>query len=56
MEHLGKEPSTFTKERNETFRLEQKPLKIDNFNDTEEQEVSKKIEKKCEIADKKTNR
>ena len=27
MEHLGKEPSNFTKERNETFKFEQKSWK-----------------------------
>ena len=48
MEHLAKEPSNFTKERNETFKFEQKPLEIDDFNDAEEEEVNEKIEKRKE--------
>ena len=47
MEHLGKEPSIFiTKERNDTFKFEQKPLEIDNSNTVEEEEVNEKIKKK----------
>ena len=48
MEHLPKEPSNFTKERNETFKFEQKPLEIDDFNNAEEEEVNEKIEKRKE--------
>ena len=47
MEHLGKEPSIFiTKERNDTFKFEQKPLEIDNSNTVEEGEVNEKIKKR----------
>ena len=46
MEHLGKEPSNFTKERNETFKFEQKPLEIDGFNKAKEEKFNKKIEKR----------
>ena len=47
MEHLGKEPSIFiTKERNDTFKFEQKPLEIDNSNTVEEEEVNEKIKKR----------
>ena len=48
LEHLGKEPSNSTKDRNETFNFEQKPLEIDGFNDVEEQKINKKIEKRRE--------
>ena len=46
MEHLSKEPSNFTKERNETFKFEQKPLEIDDFNKVKEEKFNKKIEKR----------
>ena len=46
LEHLGKEPSNSTKDRNETFNFEQKPFEIDGFNDVEEQKINKKIEKR----------
>ena len=46
LKYLGKEQSNFTKERNETFKFEQKSLEIDDFNDAKEQEVNEKIEKK----------
>ena len=44
LEHLGKEPSNFTKKRNDTFKFEQKPLEIDDFNNVEE-EINEKIKK-----------
>ena len=57
LEQLSKEPCNFTKERNETFKFEQKPLDIDDFNNTEEEEVYEKIEerkkKRRKIAEKK---
>ena len=46
LKYLGKEQSNFTKERNETFKFEQKSLEIDDFNDAKEQEVNEKVEKK----------
>ena len=46
LKYLGKEQSNITKERNETFKFEQKSLEIDDFNDAKEQEVNEKIEKK----------
>ena len=46
LKYLGKEQSNFTKERNETYKFEQKSLEIDDFNDAKEQEVNEKIEKK----------
>ena len=46
LKYLGKEQTNFTKERNETFKFEQKSLEIDDFNDAKEQEVNEKIEKK----------
>ena len=36
LEHLDKEPSNFTKERNQTFKFKQKALEIDDFNNAEE--------------------
>ena len=48
LEHLAKEPSNFTKERNKTFKFEQKPLEIDDFNNGEEEEVNEKTEKRKE--------
>ena len=46
LEHLSKEPSNFTKERNKAFKFEQKPLEIDNFNNAEEEIVNEKTEKR----------
>ena len=46
LEHLGNEPSNFTKERNEKFKFEQKPLEIDDFNNVKEQELNEKRQKK----------
>ena len=46
LEHLGNEPSNFTKERNETFKFEQKPLEIDDFNNAEREKVYEKLEKR----------
>ena len=45
LKHLGKEPNNFLKKRNDTFKFEQKTLKIDNFNNVEE-ESKEKIEKR----------
>ena len=46
LKHLGNEPSNFTKERNEKFKFEQKPLEIDDFNNMKEQELNEKRQKK----------
>ena len=46
LKHLGNEPSNFTKERNEKFKFEQKPLEIDDFNNVKEQELNEKRQKK----------
>ena len=58
LEHLGNEPSNFTKERNEKFKFEQKPLEIDDFNNVKEQELNEKRQKKTwnSWKKKKTNR
>ena len=44
-EQLDKDPKVFLKDRNEQFKFEQKPIEIDDFNNLEEEEVRKKIEK-----------
>ena len=54
LEHLGNEPSNFTKERNEKFKFEQKPLEIDDFNNVKEQELNEKRQKKTWNSWKKT--
>ena len=46
LKHLGNEPSNFTKERNEKFKFEQKPLEIDDFNNVKQQELNEKRQKK----------
>ena len=38
MEHLAKDANNFPKERNETFKFEEKTLEIDDFNNVEEKE------------------
>ena len=45
-EQLNKDPHVFLKDRNEQLKFEQKALEIDNFDNQEDQEVYKKIEKK----------
>ena len=46
LKYLGKEESNFRKDRNKTYKFEQKSLEIDGFNDAKEQEVNEKIEKR----------
>ena len=42
---LGKNPENYQSIRNETNIYEQKPINIDNFNETEENEVKERVEK-----------
>ena len=46
MEHLGKNPANHKSEHTETFTFEQKPIEIDDFNETEEKEVKERPEKR----------
>ena len=46
IEQTGKNPQNSTSEKNETCPSEQKPIKIDIFNDEEEQEIKERVEKK----------
>ena len=46
VEQLGKGPSDFSKEKNERFKFEQKPIGIDTFNKLEEKKKEKKKLKK----------
>ena len=43
---LGKNPHNYEEIRNETCAYEQKPVKIDDFNEVEEKEVKERIEKR----------
>ena len=42
---LGKNPENYQSIRNETNIYEQKPINIDDFNEIEENEVKKRVEK-----------
>ena len=42
VEQLGKGPSDFSKEKNERFKFEQKPIGIDTFNKLEEKKKKRK--------------
>ena len=42
---LGKNPENYQSIRNETNIYEQKPINIDDFNETEENEVKERVEK-----------
>ena len=46
MEPLGKNTQNYEDIRNETYFYEQKPLKIDDFNEAEEKEVKEHVEKR----------
>ena len=43
---MGKNSHNYEEIRNETCVYEQKPIKIDEFNETEEKEVKERIEKR----------
>ena len=45
MEQLGKSPQNYENICNKTFVYEQKPIKIDDFNEAEEKEVKGRVEK-----------
>ena len=45
IESLGKNPQNHENVRNETDVYEQKPIKIDDFNEAEEKEVKECVEK-----------
>ena len=44
LEQSGKNLQNYTFERNESFVFEQKPIKIDMFNDEEEKEIKERVE------------
>ena len=46
MESLRKNPKNYEDIRNERCVCEQKPVKIDDFNEGEEKEVKKRVEKR----------
>ena len=46
MDPLGKNTQNYEDIRNETYVYEQKPLKIDDFNEAEEKEVKEHVEKR----------
>ena len=43
---LGKNLNDCEEIRNETYLYEQKPVKVDDFNETEEKQVKKQVEKR----------
>ena len=43
---LGKNLNDCEEIRNETYLCEQKPVKVDDFNETEEKQVKKQVEKR----------
>ena len=43
---LGKSPHNYEEIRDETCVYEQKPIKIDDFNEDEEKEVKDRVEKR----------
>ena len=45
MEQLGKNPQNYENIHNKTFGYEQKPIKINDFNEAEEKEVKGRVEK-----------
>ena len=57
IESLGKNPQNHENVRNETDVYEQKPIKIDDFNEAEEKEIQERVEKRKikqrEVAEKK---
>ena len=46
IEILGKNPNNYEGVRDETHAYEQKPVRIDEFNEAEEKEVKEQIEKR----------
>ena len=46
IEHLGKNPQNYENNHTETCVFEQKPIKIEDFNEAKEKEVKKRIEKR----------
>ena len=56
IEQLGKKPKNYENICNETFVYEQKPIKIDDFNEAGEKEVKERVEnrkiKRSEVAEK----
>ena len=40
------DPSIFSKDKNELFKFEQKPMEIDSLNKLEEERIKEKIEKR----------
>ena len=43
---MGKNPENYENIRNETNIYEQKPINIDDFNEVEEKEIKKRVEKR----------
>lgn len=43
---MGKNPQNYQNEHTVTNTFEQKPIKIDDFNDEEEKEVKERVEKR----------
>ena len=48
MRALGKNPNNYENIRKETNIYEQKPINIDDFNDSEEADVKERVEKQTE--------
>ena len=46
MEMLSKKPQSYEGVRNEVSVYEQKPIKIDDFNEIEEKEIKERVEKR----------
>ena len=46
IEQLGKNPQNYKNAHAETSVFEQKPIKIDDFNEAEEKEVKERVEKR----------
>ena len=46
IEKTGKNPQTYTIEKNHTCLFEQKPIEVDVFNNEEEQDIKERIEKR----------
>ena len=53
---LEKNPENYETTRNDTCVFEQKPIKVENFNKTEQRQVKERVEKRkekrCEVAEK----
>ena len=52
---IGERPANYETTRKETNIYEQKPVNIDDFNDSEEAEVKERVEKRkkrCKVAEK----